>query len=399
TQDKPVIMTSAADVATWAPLAGHPTGKDPKTGTWRAACAEWGNLTLMGAAYISANNHGGVTTNTPVPSASNVAPMEGLTAGFPGDTRVLYGGGNDDDDSGSIHYLSIRYGGKVVGLNTELNGLSMGGIGRNTDVDHVEIMNNVDDAVETWGGTVNYRYLSLWNAGDDGFDVDEGWRGKLQFCLIVHGYSIDAAQGSGVSDKGFEMDGAEDSDWQPVTTGVVCNATVIMQPETRGTTAWRDNCNMQFHNCIFMDNGSSQGPVRNDNVDGDGAHGYGCNGTLDWPTRWTTPYTTFSPINAPANPAAFYTAQTSGNLIEITDSIFYNNTGLGAYTEANARGVFNPGNNNIQEPLNSPIQSITRGPGVIRGGKLVRPVIGLDPRPANDALTSATLPNNDGFFS
>ena len=106
TQDKPVIMTSSADLATWAPLAGHPTGKNPKTGTWREACNEWGNLTVMGAGYISANNHGGATTNTPVPSASNVAPMEGLTAAFPGDTRVLYGGGNDDDDSNGIHYLS-----------------------------------------------------------------------------------------------------------------------------------------------------------------------------------------------------------------------------------------------------------------------------------------------------
>src|SRR5262249_17532290 len=109
-------------------------------------------------------------------------------------------------------------------------------------------------------------------------------------------------------------------------------------------------------------------------------------------------YTTFSPVNAPPNPAAFYQAQTSGNLIEITDSIFYNNYGAGAYTEANARGVFNPINNNIQEPALSPIQSITRGPAVIRGGKVIVPVINLDPRPANAALTSVGLPNNDGFF-
>src|SRR5262249_32595004 len=67
-------------------------------------------------------------------------------------------------------------------------------------------------------------------------------------------------------------------------------------------------------------------------------------------------------------------------------------------TEANARGVFNPANNNIQEPALSPIQSITRGPAVIRGGKVVVPVINLDPRPANNALTSVGLPNNDGCF-
>ena len=28
------------------------------------------------------------------------------------------------------------------------------------------------------GGTVTLKYLSIWNAGADSFDVDQGWRGK-----------------------------------------------------------------------------------------------------------------------------------------------------------------------------------------------------------------------------
>ena len=104
TKTQPIIMTSTADVATWV-------NGNQQTGTWRAAANEWGNLTIMGDAYISENNTVG---NTATPSASNYALMEGLTAAFPGDTRVNYGGGNDDDDSGSIKYFSIRYGGRVV---------------------------------------------------------------------------------------------------------------------------------------------------------------------------------------------------------------------------------------------------------------------------------------------
>ena len=83
--------------------------------------------------------------------------MEGLTAEFPGDPDVVYGGTDDDDDSGSISYLSLRYGGRVVGLTNELNGLSLGAIGRATDINNVEIMNNVDDGIEIWGGTVNIK--------------------------------------------------------------------------------------------------------------------------------------------------------------------------------------------------------------------------------------------------
>lgn len=387
TEKAPVIMTSKADVQTW-------TGGNPRTGTWREAANEWGNLTIMGSAYVSENATPG---NTPVPSPTNVAAMEGLIASGPNDPNVIYGGGNDDDDSGSISYLSLRYGGKVIGLNNELNGLSLGGIGRETDIHHVEIMNNVDDGIEIWGGTVNLKYISIWNIGDDSFDIDQGWRGKAQFGLIVQGYSLNANQGSGVGDNCFETDGAEDSDWQPVTTASIYNFTVIGQPvDGDRMTAWRDNASVQYHNCIFMDCGEEV--VGFDNVDGDGANGYGFNGTVDWPTHWTTPYTQFSTVNAPANPALFYRAQTSGNWCEITDTVFYNNAAANAYTQANARGVFNAGNNNVQATL-SPIQGLTRGPNVVRGGKVMQPVTALNPRPANDALSSVGFAPYDGFFS
>ncbi len=196
---------------------------------WHEGCNEWGNLTMMGNALISCSQQAYLPvtingrTNTKVPDGLNQNNMEGLTADFVGDTKQLYGGNNDDDSSGAIHFVSIRYGGKVIGLGNELNGLSMGGIGRGTEVDHVDIMNNVDDGIETWGGTVNYKYVSVWNIGDDNFDFDEGWRGKAQFGILVQGYSIDAVQGSGTGDNIFEIDGAENSDAQPVTA---CASTI-----------------------------------------------------------------------------------------------------------------------------------------------------------------------------
>jgi hypothetical protein len=271
TERNPVIMTSDADRATWV-------GGDPKTGTWRAACNEWGNLTICGRGYVSENLN--PATNTATPNAANYGTMEGLTPAFPGDTRVYYGGGNDDDDSGNISYLSLRYGGKVVALTNELNGLSMGGVGRGTDVHHVEIMNNVDDGIEVWGGTVNFKHLSIWNVGDDSFDVDQGWRGRAQFGLIVQGYSVPASQGSGWGDNAIEMDGAEQSDYQPVTTATIYNFTVIgcpTTPVTGGTggtdhgIALRDNARVQFRNCIFTDIGERV--LSFDNTDGDGGAG------------------------------------------------------------------------------------------------------------------------------
>ena len=105
TREDPIIFTSKADVATWAPDASHPTGKDPKTGVWREAVNEWGNLTIMGDGFISEN---AVPTNVPTPNAANYAGMEGLTEAFPGDPNVRYGGGNAADNSGSLQYFSLR---------------------------------------------------------------------------------------------------------------------------------------------------------------------------------------------------------------------------------------------------------------------------------------------------
>ncbi|MEW6238971.1 MAG: hypothetical protein AB1656_26615 [Candidatus Omnitrophota bacterium] len=389
TQDKPVIMTSTNDTLT----------------SWHEGCNEWGNLTIMGNALISASHYGGqpIGSNAKEPTGLNVKQMEGLTAAYAGDPNVLYGGNDDNDDSGSISYLSLRYGGKVIGLANELNGLSLGAIGRETNMDHIDIMNNVDDGIEIWGGTVNLKYVNIWNVGDDSFDIDEGWRGKAQFGLIVQGYSIDASQGSGVGDNCFETDGAEDSDAQPITTSTIYNFTVIGQPiDGDHGTAWRDNAHMQYRNCIFMDLGEQV--VKNDNSDGDGGSGYGYNGALSWEDAWKTDYSYRSSVNAGAytagafnDPAVLYTVQTSGKLAEIKDSVFYNNLHASAYTEADARGVRNAENNNATA-AQSPIQSITRGSQETKGGKKMLPVVKLNPLAANDALTSATAAPADGFF-
>ncbi len=414
TANKPVIMTSSKDVETWTKDSSHPSGGDPKTGKWREGANEWGNLTIMGKGLISASHYGGlqVGKNTKDPSGLNEKQMEGLTAA----KYSMYGGADDNDDSGSISYLSLRYGGKVIGLANELNGLSLGGVGRETDIDHVEIMNNVDDGVEIWGGTVNLKHISIWNVGDDSFDVDEGWRGKAQFVFIVQGYSLDAKQGSGVGDNAFETDGAEDSDAQPVTTATIYNATVIGNPgDGDGGTVWRDNARVQYRNCIFMDLGEKL--VRPDGDDGDGASGYGYNGTLSFAKTWKTRYKKTSKVNKCKkcsrknfnHTKKLYTAQTSGTLAEISDSVFFRNLHEDAYTDSNAAGVTKNGGSNSKKnnvvisgsaDADAPIKSLTRGSlFTSTEGKDVYPVESVDPRAANAATTSKKTAPKDGFFT
>jgi hypothetical protein len=190
-----------------------------------------------------------------------------------------------------------------------------------------------------------------------------------------------------------------------VTTAAIYNATVIGQPVSGDHgTAWRDNARLQYRNCIFMDLGERL--VSFDNSDGNGAHGYGFNGTLDWPTTWTTAVGAVPPhANDPSTPSDFYKSQVDGNIAEIRDSVFFRNLNPAAYTESDARGVDDAAMNNVvisgSADVDSPVTTVTRGtPVVLQGGTLTMlPVDFLDPRPANEALTSVDYAPEDGFFS
>jgi hypothetical protein len=394
TASAPIIFTSKADYNTWT--ATHPRGQ------WRAACNEWGNLTIMGRGFIGKYGNGAPAGNTAAPSASNYALMEGLTPAGPTDERTRYGGGNDQDDSGSLRYTSLRYGGLVVGLTNELNGLSLGGVGQETQIDHIEIMNNVDDGIELWGGKVDLRYFSIWNIGDDSFDVDHGYRGRCQFGLIVQGYSVNAAAGSGVCDSMIEIDGAAKSDAQPVSTVAMYNMTLIGQPlSVKRALKFRDNARLQINNSIIMEVGEAV--VRNDNSDNeatDGQTGYGYNGTLTFAQTWTTDFNVYSVVNpftTNPTPAEAYSSLDGGKLSQLRDTVFYNNLHSAAYTQANTLNVFASANDNVIA-TQLPIAGITRGPTQILTGVSIQPVIGLDPRAANAALVGVVPPPPNGFY-
>jgi hypothetical protein len=69
---------------------------------------------------------------------------------------------------------------------------------------------NFDDGFEWFGGTVNGKNLHVAFAGDDMFDVDEGYTGVNQFLFAVMPFFNEndaGAFGSASGDKGGEFDG------------------------------------------------------------------------------------------------------------------------------------------------------------------------------------------------
>ncbi len=171
----------------------------------------WGGVILLGNAPI---NHANAQTN-----------IEGIPST---ETRGAYGGNNADDNSGVMKYVSIRHGGTNIGAGNEINGLTMGGVGRGTQISYIEVFGNDDDGFEWFGGTVNSSYLASIYNQDDSFDWDFGWRGQNQFWLAYQ------EQGFTDSDRGFESDGAHSGNLSaPVFSNPqIYNLTLIGQGAT-----------------------------------------------------------------------------------------------------------------------------------------------------------------------
>jgi hypothetical protein len=212
----------------------------------------WGGVILLGYA----------TTNRGI---------EGQIEGIPsGETRAIYGGDNDYDSSGAMHYVSIRHGGAELGPGDEINGLTMGAVGSGTVISHVEVYSNLDDGFEWFGGTVNTRYLIAAHCGDDGFDYDEGWRGMNQFWFAVQ--STDKGGRVGEHDGGTVQETAP-----PFATPTIVNATYIgpgvgTTPEGDGSECiyFRDNAGGYYMNSIFTEyNGANDGKgITVEDIDG-----------------------------------------------------------------------------------------------------------------------------------
>lgn len=189
TAAKPIIFTSKLDNIQIGQKAG--------TNLTIADNGLWGGVIVLGRAPISVS--GDVATKQ----------IEGIPAT---DTFGQFGGTIANDNSGVFKYISIRHGGITIGADNEINGLTLGGVGSGTTVDHIEIVANQDDAIEIFGGSVNVTNILTWAQGDDGLDFDEGWSGSIKNALVIMGADSDSAMeldgpaGSAATEAGYTIE-------------------------------------------------------------------------------------------------------------------------------------------------------------------------------------------------
>jgi hypothetical protein len=90
-----------------------------------------------------------------------------------------FGGINDSDNSGVLKYVRIEYAGIAAMPNSEINALTLGGVGNGTIIENVQTIYANDDAFEFFGGTVNGKNLYAYATADDDFDFDFGYTGTI----------------------------------------------------------------------------------------------------------------------------------------------------------------------------------------------------------------------------
>lgn len=175
TAAEPIIFTSAADNIGVGQTAGTNLGQNDR--------GLWGGVIVLGKARASLS--GDAQENQ----------IEGIPAS---DTNGLYGGTDNADDSGTINFISIRHGGTSIGEGNEINGLTLGAVGSGTSISNVEVVANVDDGIEWFGGSVNVSNALVWSCGDDALDIDEAYSGTISNSVAILG---------NISDHAMEIDG------------------------------------------------------------------------------------------------------------------------------------------------------------------------------------------------
>jgi hypothetical protein len=184
TQSKPIVFTS-----------GRPEGQ--------RSPGDWGGIVILGRAKTN---------------RSSEPTIEG-GIGRP------YGGTNDSDNSGVLRFVRIEYAGIAAMPNSEINALTLGGVGNGTILENIQTIYANDDAFEFFGGTVNGKNLYAFATADDDFDFDFGYTG-----MITNGVAKRDAQfvDSGDAGNGIECDNdGTGSGAQPVTHPKLFNMILV----------------------------------------------------------------------------------------------------------------------------------------------------------------------------
>lgn len=211
TSSAPIIFTAQQNLAA--------------NGVSDASQGLWGGVILLGRAPTGVCRTGTGPNDAAGSSTTCENPIEGVTG-------RNYGGPVLTDNSGTVQFVQINYTGIAISDGNELQGLTLGATGSGTTISNVQSHNSADDGIEIFGGTTNVRFLAMTGWDDDGFDIDNGYRGLAQFLIA-------AQKSSGATADSFatEIDSNGAEDLLPRTWARYANFTFIQRSASQNPPA------------------------------------------------------------------------------------------------------------------------------------------------------------------
>ncbi|RKD18970.1 hypothetical protein BCY91_13915 [Pelobium manganitolerans] len=209
------------------------------------APGDWGGIIILGKAPN--NIPGGVGT---IEGGVNNEENAGA-----------HGGTIADDNSGVLKYVRVEFPGIAFQPNNEINGVTFGSVGTGTTVDYVQVSYCGDDSFEWFGGTVNAKHLISIANVDDAFDFDNGYQGKLQFCVAQRDPKLadQAGQSNGIESDNSETVFNSSPRTRPIISnmtivGPVASASVLSSVDAKHEHAnlWRRGSKMVLGNSVFI---------------------------------------------------------------------------------------------------------------------------------------------------
>jgi hypothetical protein len=183
----------------------------------------WGGVVLLGEAKLSWGD-----TTCDGEAGECEFSIEGIS---PDNPRGKFGGNDDSWNCGTMRYVRIEYAGYRFGEDNELNGLTVGGCGDQTELSYIQVHRGLDDGIEFFGGTAPLDHALITIPGDDGLDWDQGYRGEVEFVIVHHASSTSS------NPNGIEADnyGDGDNNEEPRSAPSVTNATIIGDGRAAGS--------------------------------------------------------------------------------------------------------------------------------------------------------------------
>ncbi len=208
TADAPIVFTSSRAVGQRQP-------------------GDWGGLLLVGNALN--NRSGQVAVEGTGTDGNTVAGGKNYT--------VVYNGGNiATDNSGTLQYVRVEFGGYAPVQDQEFNSFTFCAIGSGTRASYLESLSGLDDSYEFFGGGFDMDHLIAFETADDMFDMSEGWSGRMQYLIGINTVQLVPRTGAGsysVDLEGIENDGCNGPGCDlgfnsaPFTIPLVANFTLI----------------------------------------------------------------------------------------------------------------------------------------------------------------------------